>query len=345
VMMKLEKIGFYTLSDKRAKEASESSRLSRCELLLTSRCNFRCPYCRNVGGDDIPFEQAAKTVRLWAADGLYAIRFSGGEPLLYPKLKELVELAKASGIEKIAVSSNGSLPLWRYEELLAAGVNDLSISLDACCAEDGEKMTGGVKGAWEKVTENIRALSKLTYLTVGVVLTDQNAPKINEIIRFAASLGVGDIRVIPAAQDGDRLKSIVVDQDLLEKYPILRYRMGNLSSGRPVRGLQPCDSTQCGLALDDMAVCGTKHYPCIIYLREGGAAIGEVGPNMRHERAKWYMEHNTHEDRICQKNCLDVCVDYNNRFCQLRVIDQPCGGGETTKVYYPYIPESVGNWG
>lgn len=318
--MKLEQIGFYTLSDNRAATASAVSRLSRCELVLTGRCNFKCPYCRRVGGADLPFMEAVATILQWADDDLYAIRFSGGEPLLYPRLRALVEVAKAAGIQRIAVSSNGSQPLRQYEDLLAAGVNDLSISLDACCAEDGEHMTGGVKGAWQTVVENIQALAAQTYLTVGIVLTEDNAPKINEIIRFAAGLGVADIRVIPAAQDGDRLKDIAVDQDILDRFPILRYRVENLRNGQRVRGLSETDSSRCGLVLDDMAVCGDKHYPCIIYMREGGDPIGTVGENMRMEREYWSRNHDTHLDPICRKNCLDVCVDYNNRF---RVLN-PC---------------------
>jgi molybdenum cofactor biosynthesis enzyme MoaA len=317
--MKLEQIGFYTLSDKRAENASEFSRLSRCEILLTGQCNFHCPYCRSVGGPDKPFEEAATLVRTWAADGLYAIRFSGGEPLMYPRLKELVELAKAEGIPKIAISSNGSFPLKKYMELIAAGVNDFSISLDACCAEDGDFMAGGIKGAFDRVSANIEALSKVVYVTVGIVLTTTNAASVSEIIKFAARLGVQDIRVIPAAQAGDKLGEVVVSAELLERYPILRYRIQNLHDGKPVRGLRSCDSHSCGLVLDDMAVSEGHHYPCIIYLREGGLPIGSItDPYVRHDRASWHFWHDTHKDPICRKNCLDVCVDYNNRFESFR---------------------------
>ena len=45
IMERLEDIGFYTLSDYRASQCSASSPLWRCELLLTDRCNFHCPYC------------------------------------------------------------------------------------------------------------------------------------------------------------------------------------------------------------------------------------------------------------------------------------------------------------
>lgn len=312
--MKLEEIGFYTLSDARAATASETSRLMRCEVILTGRCNFRCPYCRRVGGPDIDFEQAYQTVRLWSAERLYTIRFSGGEPTLYPRLEELVMTARRFGIEKIAVSTNGSAPLYLYRRLIEAGVNDLSVSLDACCAADGELMTATI-GAWDRTVENIRALAGSVYLTVGVVLTSQNARRINEIVEFVADLGVSDIRVIPAAQGENRLD---IWGGLFEtKFPILAYRVMNAATGRLVRGLRETDSRRCGLVMDDMAVCGDKHYPCIIYMREGGAAIGTVGAGMRGERARWSADHDTYTDPICRRNCLDVCVDYNNKFAAL----------------------------
>lgn len=75
----LKDIGFYTLSDYRAKQASMNSPLWRCELLLTNKCNFNCPYCRGTNKDaNITFEQAKYVVDLWSKEGLKNIRFSGG---------------------------------------------------------------------------------------------------------------------------------------------------------------------------------------------------------------------------------------------------------------------------
>lgn len=309
--MNLSTIGFYTLSDERAKTASATSQLSRCELILSSRCNFKCPYCRSVGGPDLEMAKARAIVNIWADHGLRNIRFSGGEPTLYSGLVELVQLAKERGISRVALSTNGSASEKLYRELLAAGVDDFSISLDACCAEDGDKMSGGRKGAWEKVVANIKWLSKLTYVTVGVVLTADNAARTEEIIRFADGLGVSDIRVIPAAQEGCKLPTVDVSHDILTKYPILQYRERNLREGRPVRG-NP--ARKCGLVLDDMAVMGFDHYPCIIYMREGGKPIGQIKPSMRTDRKEWYDSHDCTADPICAGNCLDVCVDYNQKF-------------------------------
>jgi len=308
--MKLEDIGFYTLSDERARTATATTPLSRCELVLTSRCNFSCPYCRRVGGPDLSLVHAKRWVSLWAADGCKAIRFSGGEPTVYKDLPELVAYAAMKGINRIAISTNGSARRGLYATLLEAGANDFSVSLDACCAEDGDKM--GMRGTFDRVTENIKWLAERVYTTVGVVLTDSNAHRANEIIKFASELGVADIRVIPAAQDGERLKDIQVDAEILARHPILAYRVANLQAGRPVRGIGPTDSNRCGLVLDDVAACGDEHFPCIIYLRELGKPIGRISPQLREERAAWYAQHDTHTDPICRKNCLDVCVDYNN---------------------------------
>lgn len=311
--MKLEQIGFYTLSDSRCMTATHETTLKRCELVLTAKCNFKCPYCRSVGGEDMKYEDAKAVVDLWCDQGLENIRFSGGEPTLWKGIIDLVAHAKARGIKRIALSTNGSANTDFYTELLKAGVTDFSVSLDACCAEDGDKMAGGIKGAWEKVCKNIQYLSTLAYTTVGVVLTYENQATINNIIAFAYFLGVSDIRIIPAAQEGKKLGNITVSQDLLDKYPILAYRIDNVNKGNAVRGLKETDSHKCGLCLDDMAVNHGKHYPCIIYMRECGDAIGNFGEDVREQRLKWYQNHDTHLDPICKGNCLDVCVDYNNK--------------------------------
>jgi sulfatase maturation enzyme AslB (radical SAM superfamily) len=308
---KLAKIGFYTLEDERAAKVSSFTPLWRCEMLLTSRCNFNCTYCRKRTEPDIPIEQARHTLDIWVSEGLKNIRFSGGEPTLYPHLLELVKRAKEREVEHIAISTNGTAPLVEYERLVEAGVNDFSVSLDACCSETGDKIAGK-KGSYDTVISAIRYLSERTYVTLGVVLFEENISEVEEIVQLGYDLGVSDIRLISAAQ-WDKPLHTNIPQHIRNKMPILNYRLTNLELGRHVRGIKDKDCNHCPLVLDDMAVEGNKHYPCIIYLRERGESIGEVGPFIRKERLDWYGKHNTHADPICRKNCLDVCVDYNNQ--------------------------------
>ena len=44
----LKNIGFYTLSDERAANVSDTSQMKRCEMIITEYCNFKCPYCRGL---------------------------------------------------------------------------------------------------------------------------------------------------------------------------------------------------------------------------------------------------------------------------------------------------------
>ena len=45
-MKDLKGIGFNTLSNERAINASATSQLQRCEIILTDACNFKCTYRR-----------------------------------------------------------------------------------------------------------------------------------------------------------------------------------------------------------------------------------------------------------------------------------------------------------
>lgn len=313
--MRLEDIGFYTLSDKRAENVSLSSPLSRCEILITDRCNFKCPYCRGMTSEqagDIPLEDLNKVLAIWMDNGLRNVRFSGGEPTeAFDLLLKAVGLCKKGGVEHIAISTNGSKPLGQYLQLADMGVNDFSISLDACCAQMGSKMAG-VSGKFSTVVRNIRELSRVSYVTVGMVFTEENVSDAVSSVLFADSLGVSDIRVIPSAQY-NRALSALSSLSGLSKYKILNYRINNIRNGIPVRGLSVGDNHKCWLALDDMAVVKNKHYPCIIYLREHGPAIGAVDENVRAQRLSWIFGHSPMRDPICREMCLDVCVAYNRR--------------------------------
>lgn len=324
---KLEQIGFYTLSDDRVKNVSLTSQMKRCEMILLESCNFSCPYCRGlknyIYGDRkkkmLSLDEIKQNIDYWCEDEpLENIRFSGGEPTLHPNIKEIISYSKEKGIKRIAISTNGSNKTELYKELIQLGVNDVSVSLDACCSEDGDKMSGGVKGSWDIVVNNIKEMSKLTYVTVGVVLNELNVDKTIETIVFADSLGVSDIRIISAAQYNEPIPRLNEVPDYIKKkYPILNYRIENFANGLNVRGISENDSNRCGLMLDDSIIAGDYVFQCVIHMREGGKPVCKIGPNMRKERYDFMQKFDTHKDPICKKNCLDVCVAYNNKFKEL----------------------------
>jgi MoaA/NifB/PqqE/SkfB family radical SAM enzyme len=284
-------------------------------MILTSACNFRCPYCRGAKPEyqgKLPFEDARRMLSEWQSQGLKNVRFSGGEPTLYPGLLILVGQASKT-CDRVAISTNGSASLNQYNELIIMGVNDFSVSLDACCASTGDTMAGR-DGAWDRVVTVIKWLSSRVYTTVGVVLTETNIPEVEGIVKFAHGLGVADIRLIPAAQDGRTMGVPNIDHDILDAHPILRYRIANLRAGVDVRGLGPNDNTRCPLVLDEVTTIGRDHYPCPIYMREQGTPIGRFTTmaEARQARYEWFLNHDTRTDPICTGNCLDFCRQFNN---------------------------------
>lgn len=322
-MNTLDGIGFYTMREARCRGSSATSCMSRCEMILLEGCNFRCPYCRGLSDQIygirrkkiLSLEEIQRNIDYWCEGlPLEALRFSGGEPTLHPDIVAAVAYAKTQGIQRIAISTNGSASWDLYQQLLDAGVNDFSVSLDGCCSEVVESMSGGIKGCFSVISENIRKLSERTYVTVGVVLLPESIQRTLDTVRYADSLGVSDIRLISAAQWDQPIPALgQLEEALLAKYPILRYRAKNFERGITVRGLTDEDSPRCGIMWDDSVIAGDYHFPCVIYMREKGQPVGKVGPNMRRERMEWAEAHDARKDPICRKNCLDVCRDYNNR--------------------------------
>ena len=234
----LETMGFYTLTDRRCRDTTATSPLGRCVLVLTESCNFACPYCRSHTGRHMPAESARDVIRLWAENCLFALMLTGGEPTLHPALRELTRFARGLGIPHVGIGTNGAADPDLYRALVEDGADDFSISLDADNPEDGSTLCGRGPETWQRVVDNIRMISARARVTVGVVVNETNARRAAEVVRFALDLGVQDVRVNPAAQYSAHLPAMNLEKDLVQRYPILAWRLRNRSQGIPVRGLR-----------------------------------------------------------------------------------------------------------
>jgi cyclic pyranopterin phosphate synthase len=109
---------------------------------VTDRCNFRCVYCmpKDVFGRDYPFlphadlltfEEITRLAGLFKAHGVEKIRLTGGEPLLRRNVERLVEMLAGIGGLDLTLTTNGSLLAKKARALKAAGLNRVTVSLDA----------------------------------------------------------------------------------------------------------------------------------------------------------------------------------------------------------------------
>jgi len=110
---------------------------------VTDRCNFRCVYCmpRETFGPDhaflprdeiLSFDEIARLVRVFTRLGVTKVRLTGGEPLVRRDLETLVGMLRADpAIADLTLTTNGSLLAARAPALASAGLNRVTISLDA----------------------------------------------------------------------------------------------------------------------------------------------------------------------------------------------------------------------
>ena len=110
---------------------------------VTDRCNFRCTYCmpKEVFGRDfqflpsadlLSFEEITRLARIFIEHGVEKIRLTGGEPLVRRDLEKLITmLAPLPGLQDLTLTTNGSLLAKKARALKDAGLQRLTVSLDA----------------------------------------------------------------------------------------------------------------------------------------------------------------------------------------------------------------------
>lgn len=118
-------------------------RLSDLRISVTDRCNLRCPYCmpRSHFGpgfaflpahEMLGFEEIVRVARAFCVHGVRKIRLTGGEPLLRANLEQLIAKLRAlESVHEIALTSNGLLLARRAAALKRAGLDRVTVSLDA----------------------------------------------------------------------------------------------------------------------------------------------------------------------------------------------------------------------
>jgi cyclic pyranopterin phosphate synthase len=98
-----------------------------------------------------------RLVRVFVSLGVSKVRITGGEPLLRPKLVSLIDrISGISGIEDLALITNGIMLPRMAQQLADAGLERITVSLDSLDESVFTAMTGG-RGSVSQVLAGIEA--------------------------------------------------------------------------------------------------------------------------------------------------------------------------------------------
>jgi cyclic pyranopterin phosphate synthase len=190
---------------------------------VTDRCNIRCFYCmpEEPAGfaprsGILSFEEIESFVRVAARLGVRKLRLTGGEPLLRKDLPVLVaKLAAISGIDEIALTTNGVLLAAHAQSLRGAGLHRLNVHLDTLDAARFQQITR--RNELARVLEGIDAAQAagLPLKINAVAIRGLVEPDILPLARFGRERGI-EIRYIefmPLDSQGLWLRDKVLSAD------------------------------------------------------------------------------------------------------------------------------------
>jgi len=185
-------------------------RIDHLRLSVTSACDLRCVYCRPNARSvhdhrrgDLTDGQRIDFIRyLHERHGLSQVRLTGGEPLLYPRLPQLIaSIRKACPELTLAVTTNGRLLVRNAEALRNAGLDRLNVSLDSLDAARYQCITGG---RLSDVLQGLDVACEAGFPPPKintVVLRDLNDADVSSIAKWAIARG-SEIRFLEAMPIG-----------------------------------------------------------------------------------------------------------------------------------------------
>src|SRR5262245_6842003 len=165
-----------------------------CFYYVTDLCNAACRYCHfgDITANDgrrhfAAVEDVERNLEAMRPLGVRFVDFTGGEPLLHPRILHLLTVAKAHGFTT-GMTTNGTV-FERHAAGLRGLVDHLEFSLDAAHAAVHEERREGT--SFEQVQQNLRIARELG-MRPAIVMTVNagNVGEIEEVCDIARAFGV-----------------------------------------------------------------------------------------------------------------------------------------------------------
>ena len=118
---------------------------TKLRLQLTQNCNYACSYCMEDGDhfveERLQLHDLMHILACLRDAGISALRLTGGEPLLYPQLPDLLARLPELAMNSVGITSNGQSLEHFLPALHQAQVQHLNISIDTLDAGRFRELT------------------------------------------------------------------------------------------------------------------------------------------------------------------------------------------------------------
>jgi len=207
---------------------------------LTDRCNFRCFYCLPHGEPPIApkeqmlsFEEIEYVCQIFVGLGIEKLRLTGGEPMLRRDIETIIRKLshlKGSGLQDLALTTNGYYLPDRAQSLKEAGLDRVTISLDSLKRDVFKRMTG--VDVLDKVLNGIAAAKKAGLEPIkinAVIVRGHNEDEVADFAAFAREYDVKMrfIEFMPLDSGHEWAREDVVSgkeirERISERFPLVR---------------------------------------------------------------------------------------------------------------------------
>lgn len=207
------------------------NKLRFMDIALTYTCNFSCMHCSSDalhknGATTLNLEEYRRFSSEAMSEGVLAFHFTGGEPLIYPELLDVIKQFKPQK-NLISIQTNG----WFVDkEFLvaykAAGGDIICVSVDSASEEIHDNFRAQ-KGSWRKAVDVLRLARRLglkTLMSATVTHQNLNSKDFTDMIALSSQLGA-DLSLnlaVPAGKWMGNVDYLLDHQDRLKLNSYLR---------------------------------------------------------------------------------------------------------------------------
>ncbi len=176
-------------------------RLNQIYFYLADSCNLKCRHCWispkfqpvTRSATYLPLDTFESIIDQAIPLGLTSVKLTGGEPLLNPRIREILDAIKARGLH-LNLETNGVLVNPEIAKAVASSKNPFaSVSIDGLKAE--HEFMRGVEGCFDDAVSGIKALVKEGINTQVIMsITRKNYRQMEDVIALARSLGCRSVK-------------------------------------------------------------------------------------------------------------------------------------------------------